>query len=69
MAESMSNLEAVLRNKNGINIVLRKKLIAAYLGDNGLVEVPQLIKENERLISADLYPVLLRLAEDEDADI
>ena len=69
MAESMSNLERVLRSEKGINIVLRHKLIAAYMGDNGLVEVPQLIQENERLITADLFPKLLRLAENEDAAI
>ena len=67
MSETMSRLEEVLRNRNGINIVLRKKLIKAYQSDNGRVEVPRLIEENARLINADLLPLLLSLAADEDS--
>lgn len=66
MAESMSNLERVLRTENGINIMLRKKLIKAYTSDHGMVELPALIEENAHLINADLLPRLRKLAKDED---
>lgn len=64
--ETMSKLENVLRTQNGINIVLRKKLIKAYQSDNGMVEVPRLIEENTRLINPTLLPLLRKLAVTED---
>ena len=66
MAETMSRLEEVLRNRNGINIVLRQKLIKAYNSENGKTEVPRLIEENTRLIKADLLPLLRLLAANEE---
>ena len=67
MSETMSKLEDVLRNHNGINIVLRHKLIKAYASDNGRVEVPRLIEDNVRLINPQLLPLLRKLAADEDS--
>jgi hypothetical protein len=64
--EDLSKLENVLHNYAGINIVLRKKLIKAYEGNNGVIEVPRLIEENARLINADLLPLLRTLAVNED---
>lgn len=69
MTESMSNLEKALRHQTGINIFLRNKLIKAYLGDNGMVEVPQLINDNKNLINDDILPGLIALAQNEDAEI
>lgn len=66
MAESMSNLENAIRNRKGIHIVLRKKLINAYLSEDGMTEVPRLIEENTRFVNVDLLPELLQLAKNED---
>lgn len=62
----VSNLERFLRNEHGINIILRKQLIRAYESNNGAVEVPRLIEENERLINDSILPTLRALAKDED---
>jgi len=60
-----STLEYVLRKENGINIVLRRKLISAYEGDSGRRDVPLLIAENRDKISPRLFPGLSVLAADE----
>jgi len=67
MAESMSNLEHTLRNVKGINIMLRKKLIKAYVEDGSQSVVRKLVEDNTRLINADLLPRLRELVENEDA--
>ena len=66
MAETMSNLENTIRNRKGIHIVLRQKLIRAYQSENGMTEIPRLIEENTRFINVELLPVLRKLAENED---
>jgi hypothetical protein len=67
MAESMSNLEYTLRNVNGINIMLRKKLIKAYVETSSREVVSKLVEDNTRLINADLLPRLRQLVENEDS--
>jgi hypothetical protein len=66
MAETMSKLEETIRNRKGIHIVLRKKLIKAYHSENGMTELPRLIEENTRFINVELLPELRKLAENED---
>jgi ribosomal protein L10 len=66
MAESMSNLENTIRNRKGIHIVLRKKLLNAYLSEHGMTEIPRLLEENTRFVNVDLLPELRKLAENED---
>lgn len=67
MAESMSNLEYTLRTVNGINIMLRKKLIKAYVETSSREVVSKLVEDNTRLINADLLPRLRQLVENEDS--
>lgn len=62
--ENDSTLEHVLKREEGINVVLRSKLRKAYESENGRVEVPKLLRENEHLVNDNLYIPLLRLAED-----
>lgn len=59
-----STLEHILRNENGIPIVLRQKLIRAYESDNGRVELPALLHEGASYMKDDLLRDLRRLAED-----
>ena len=68
MSETMSNLEYTLRHTNGINIILRNKMIRAYLSETGAAELPALIVENEHLIDPALFNRLLRLSKDENAN-
>ena len=67
--ESLSNLEHVLRNVKGINIILRQKLIKAYLSDDGKESVPLLLEHNMTLIDPELMPILRKLSVDEDYPI
>lgn len=67
--ESMSNLEKTLRYAYGINMVVRKNLLKAYLGDNGMTEVPKILEENVDKIDADVMERLRVLAVNEDAEV
>ena len=67
--ESLSNLEHVLRNVKGINIILRQRLIKAYLSENGAESVPLLLEHNMTLIDPELMPLLKKLSVDEDYPI
>jgi hypothetical protein len=63
-AEGDSTLEHILRHENGINVILRRKLLQAYQSENGRVEVPKLIEENASMIDGDLLRDLRKLAAD-----
>lgn len=62
--ETMSPLEHVLNRENGINIMLRKKLLKAYASPTGRTDVPALLRENQEQVTPGMYSSLLRLAED-----
>lgn len=62
--ESMSPLEHVLNREDGINIMLRKKLLKAYASPTGRTDVPALLRENQEQVTPGMYSSLLRLAED-----
>lgn len=62
--ESMDALEHVIRREDGINILLRNKLKAAYESDNGREEVPRLLRQNAHQVTPGVYSALLRLSED-----
>lgn len=63
--EEDSTLEHILRNENGIPILLRKKLIHAYESENGRVELPALLHEGGSFMKDGLLRDLKRLAADE----
>lgn len=71
MTESMSNLEAYLRSTNGINIMLRKRMVKAYDADNGQTLMKDMLTEGHAhgLVTDQAYADLSVLVVNEDADI
>ncbi len=70
MAETMSNLERYLRQSTGINIMLRRRMIAAYTEDGTKSAMRALFAgATEHQLSPQVRADLVLLIENEDEDI
>lgn len=70
MAEQMSNLESYLRKSEGINFMLRRKMIAAYSTDTAIPTMRALFAEApDNQLTDQARADLAVLIEDEDAPI
>jgi hypothetical protein len=70
MAESMSNLERYLRQSNGINIMLRRRMIASYTEDGSITAMRALLNgATEHQLTGKARTDLEQLIENEDARV
>ena len=70
MAETMSSLERYLRESKGINIMLRRKMIAAYSTDTAITDMRALYASaTEHQLTLQARADLAILIENEDEEI